>query len=163
MKDFEQIYRANVNIVYRYLFSLTRDPDLAEDLTSQTFLEAIRSIHRYRGESQLSTYLCGIARNLLRKEREKQSRRRECPLEDAKYLPSGETTEETVLAEMNRQEIYRRIRGLPPKLREVVCLRISGELSFKEIGAIMGESETWARVTFYRAKQRLVKGDERNA
>ena len=57
-----------------------------------------------------------------------------------------------------RQELFRRIHALPEKTREVVYLRLSGELPFSEIGAILGESETWARVTFYRAKQKLLEG-----
>ena len=161
--DFDNIYRANAEIVYRYLFSLSQDADLAEDLTSQTFLEAIRGIHHYRGDAALSTYLCGIAKNLLHKEWEKRKRRQEYPLEEAAHLADGLTPEEIVLASMERQDIYKRIHALPPRQREVVYLRLSGELSFKEIGVIMEESETWARVTFYRAKLALAKGGEGDA
>lgn len=161
--DFDQIYRANAETVYRYLFSLCRNEDLAEELTAQTFLEAIRSIHRYRGDGAVSTYLCGIAKNLLHKEWERRKRQQTYPLEVTANLTDGSTPESIVLASMEKQEIYRKIHGLPPKQREVVYLRLSGELSFKEIGMIMGESETWARVTFYRAKEALVKGGEGDA
>ena len=161
--DFEQIYRSNVDIIYRYLFSLSQDADLAEDLTSQTFLEAIRGIHHYRGDAALSTYLCGIAKNLLYKEWEKRKRRQEYPLEEAEHLTHESTPEDVVLASLERQDMYKRIHALPIRQREVVYLRLSGELSFKEIGVIMEESETWARVTFYRAKLDLAKGGDENA
>lgn len=122
MTDFDRAYRENAELVYRYVFSLTRNADLAEEVTQQTFYEAIRHPGNYRGEAALSTYLCGIAGNLMKK------------------------------------ELFRRIHALPEKTREVVYLRLSGELPFSEIGAILGESETWARVTFYRAKQKLLEG-----
>ena len=87
MSDFEQVYRENADIVYRYLFSLSHDRDLSEDLTQQTFCEALRHSGKYRGESAMSTYLCGIAKNLLRREWARQARRRHVPLEEAEDLP----------------------------------------------------------------------------
>ena len=113
MTDFDRAYRENAELVYRYVFSLTRNADLAEEVTQQTFYEAIRHPGNYRGEAALSTYLCGIAGNLMKKEFSRRAK---------------------------------------------VYLRLSGELPFSEIGAILGESETWARVTFYRAKQKLLEG-----
>lgn len=157
--DFDEIYRANAALVYRYLFSLSQDPDLSEELTQQTFYEAIRRPDRFRGDAALSTYLCGIAKNLLRHERQSRARRREQPLEEAEALPSGTGSEEEALARLQRQELFRRIHALPEQQREVVYLRLSGELSFAEIGAVLGRSENWARVTFYRAKCAL-KGDD---
>ncbi|MGM9661932.1 MAG: RNA polymerase sigma factor [Oscillospiraceae bacterium] len=157
--DFDEIYRTHAALVYRYLFSLSQDPDLSEELTQQTFYEAIRHPGRYRGEAALSTYLCGIAKNLLRHERQTQARRRERPLEEAEELPSPGGGEEEAVERLQRQALFQRIHELPEQQREVVYLRLSGELSFAEIGAILGRSETWARVTFYRAKCAL-KGDD---
>ena len=68
------------------------------------------------------------------------------------------SAEDAAMGNLSRQELFRRIHALPEKTREVVYLRLSGELPFSEIGAILGESETWARVTFYRAKQKLLEG-----
>lgn len=68
MTDFDRAYRENAELVYRYVFSLTRNADLAEEVTQQTFYEAIRHPGNYRGEAALSTYLCGIAGNLMKKE-----------------------------------------------------------------------------------------------
>lgn len=158
MLDFDSIYRENVDIVYRYLFSLSHDTDLAEELTQQTFYEAIRTSGKYRGDAALSTYLCGIARNLLNKEWQRQAKQRHQPLETIEEAASQNCTETDVVTALSRNELFHRIHQLPEKMREVIYLRLSGELSFSEIGEIMGESETWARVTFYRAKQKLKEG-----
>lgn len=136
VSNFEQVYRENADIVYRYLFSLSHDRDLSEDLTQQTFCEALRHSGKYRGESAMSTYLCGIAKN----------------------LPAPESAEGSALENLRRQALFQRIHALPERMREVVYLRLAGDLPFAEIGAILGESETWARVTFYRAKEKLKEG-----
>ena len=159
VREFDAIYRENADIVYRYLFSLTHDAHLAEELTQQTFYEAVRNAGKYRGESALSTYLCGIAKNLMRRELARRRKRGEVPLDQAAELPAPEDTEAAALEKAARAELFRRIHSLPTLSREVVYLRLAGELSFAEIGGILGRSENWARVTFYRAKL-LLKGDE---
>ena len=156
--DFDTIYRENAEIVYRYLFSLCCDAHLAEEVTAQTFYEAIRSAGKYRGEAALSTWLCAIGRRLLQKEWQRQNKNQSVPLEEVDHLPAAEGTEDAAMERVGRAELFRRIHALEPRSREVVYLRLSGELSFAAIGEILGESETWARVTFYRAKQKLMKG-----
>ena len=154
MTDFDRAYRENAEIVYRYVFSLTRNADLAEEVTQQTFYEALRHPGNYRGDAALSTYLCGIAGNLMKKELARRAKENHVPIED---MVDG-SAEDAAMGNLNRQDLFRRIHALPERTREVVYLRLSGELPFSEIGAILGESETWARVTFYRAKQKLMEG-----
>ena len=158
MTDFDRAYRENAEIVYRYVFSLTRNVDLAEEVTQQTFYEALRHPENYRGGAALSTYLCGIAGNLMKKELARRAKENHVPIEDMADLPGNGSAEDTAVGNLNRQDLFRRIHALPERTREVVYLRLSGELPFSEIGAILGESETWARVTFYRAKQKLMEG-----
>lgn len=158
MTELDRIYRENAELVYRYVFSLSRDADLAEEVTQQTFYEVLRHPGNYRGEAAVSTYLCGIAGRLMKKEHSRRAREWHVPLEAVTDLPGTASTEEAALGSLSRQELFRRIHSLPEKTREVVYLRLSGELPFGEIGAILGESETWARVTFYRAKQKLMEG-----
>ena len=158
MTDFDRAYRENAEIVYRYVFSLTRNADLAEEVTQQTFYEALRHPENYRGDAALSTYLCGIAGNLMKKELARRAKENHVPIEDMADLPGDGSAEDTAVGNLNRQDLFRRIHALPERTREVVYLRLSGELPFSEIGAILGESETWARVTFYRAKQKLMEG-----
>lgn len=158
MQDFDRIYQENGDIVYRYLFSITHDADLAEELTQQTFCEAIAHPGKYRGDAALSSYLCGIAKNLAKKEFSRRAKHDHVPLEDVRDGPATASAEEEVSGKLRRRELFQRIHELPEQMREVVYLRLAGELSFREIGAILGKTENWARVTFYRAKQKLMEG-----
>ena len=161
MEQFDRLYRECADIVYRYLFSLTRDQDLSEELTQQTFYEALRQAGKYRGDAAPSTYLCGIAKNLLKKELTHRAKGAHIPLEEAESLLRGPSAEDSAMEQDRRAALFRRIHDLPERMREVVYLRLAGELPFGEIGAILGESENWARVTFYRAKQKLMEGEDR--
>ncbi len=161
MQNFDSIYRENAEIVYRYIFSLSQDSELAEEVTQQTFYETLRHADNYRGESSVSTYLCGVAGKLLKKELSRRNRNSHLPLDDAENIPSSQNTESSVSGTLSRADLFQRIHDLPETMREVVYIRLSGELSFREIGEILGHSENWARVTFYRAKQKLMEGDDR--
>ena len=151
MQPMEELYQRYARTVYRYLLSFTRDGDLAEELTQETFYQAIRTSEKFDGSCQVSTWLCGIARHVL------QTHRRKHPVtEDVDALellvPSAE---QTVLAEENRLALLKTLHTLPEPGREVTYLRLFGGLSFREIGAVLGRTENWARVTYYRAKERL--------
>lgn len=156
MWDFDKIYRENTDLVSRYLFSMTHDADLSEELTQQTFCAALYHPGNFRGESALSTYLCGIAKNLMKREFARREKARCVPLKEAVPDPTVRSVETQVIETAGN--LFARIHRLPDNMREVVYLRLAGELSFCEIGSILGRSETWARVTFYRAKQKLMEG-----
>jgi RNA polymerase sigma-70 factor (ECF subfamily) len=149
----EEIYQQYAQTVYRYLLSLTRDADLAEELTQETFYQAIRSIDRFDGSCKLSTWLCAIAKRVLFSWRRKHPVQEELA-EDAGLMSSAEAE---VLQQQGRMELLRQIHGLPEPGREVMYLRIFGGLSFAEIGQVLGKSENWARVTYYRVKEKLRK------
>ena len=150
--DWEKIYLQNADLVYRFLLSRCHDKYLAEDLTSETFLQAHRCQNRYNGACKLSVWLCQIGKHLLYQHYEKQRRQEEITEEGTD--PSAENM---VFSRIHTESLYRQIHGLPEPMREVVYLRITGELSFAAIGEILGKSENWARVTFYRAKLILQK------
>ncbi len=149
----EEIYRNYADTVYRYLLAQTRDEDVAEDLTQETFVQAIRCIGKYDGTCRLSTWLCAIAKNQwlvwLRKHPPA------VPLEDAE--PEAASAESEVLEQTERMELLKLLHACPEPYRETIYLRIYGNLSFAQIGEIMGKTENWARVTFYRGKERLRK------
>lgn len=153
MQPMEEIYQQYARTVYRYLLGLTRDGDLAEELTQETFYQAIRTSERFDGSCQVSTWLCGIARHVLQTHRRKHPAMEDM---DEVELPAP-SAEQTVLAEAERLSLLKRLHALPEPGREVVYLRLFGNLSFREIGAVLGKTENWARVTFYRAKERLRK------
>ena len=155
----EEVYRQYARVVYRYLLGLTRDEDLAEELTQETFYQAVRTSEKYDGTAQVSTWLCGIAKNVLRTHRRKHPATEDI---DEVSLPAP-SAEAAVLAQEERLALLRRVHALPDPGREVVYLRLYGGLSFQEIGAVLGRTENWARVTFYRAKERLRKDVERDA
>ena len=154
MKDMDEVYRNHSKMIYHYLLTKVRDPVLAEELTQETFFRAIQSIHRYDGSCKITTWLCQIANHIWLQE---QSKRKFQELDEEMPSP-GHGPETQVIASDQRVHLYRLIRRLEEPAREVMYLRLSGELSFKEIGELMGQSETWARVTFYRAKQKVMKG-----
>lgn len=156
MDDMEQIYQQHAQTVYKFLLSQTHGQDLAEELTQETFYQAVRSIGRFDGSCKVSVWLCQIAKHLwyhhLRKHR------REGPMpEDIPEVPAP-SAEAGLLEREGRLDLLRQIHTLPPDAREVVYLRAFGGLSFREIGDVLGKTETWARVTFYRSKEKLRNG-----
>ena len=156
MDDMNAIYRQHAQTVYKFLLSQTRDPGLAEELTQETFYQAVRSIDRFDGKCKVSVWLCQIAKHLWYQQLRKQ--KREVPLsEEGVDVPLPSAEEET-LDRAGRLELLRQVHSLPEPCREVVYLRAFGGLSFREIGDVLGKTETWARVTFYRSKEKLRNG-----
>ncbi len=156
MDRMDDIYRQYAQTVYKFLLSHTHDPDLAEELTQETFYQAVRSIDRFDGGCKLSVWLCQIAKHLWYQHLRKH--RRESPVpEETAELP-GPSAEEGVLEREDHLALLRQIHTLPAESREVVYLRAFGGLTFREIGDVTGHTETWARVTFYRSKEKLRNG-----
>ncbi len=153
----EEIYRQNVKIVYHYLYSMCKDTSLAEELTQETFLQAFKSYESYDGSCKLSTWLCQIAKHLLYQTWEK--RRKEIPVEwDEESLPeSRRDVEQDVLMKIELEDVLKDLQELPSAMREVICLRAISDLSYREIGQMLGKSENWARVNFYRGKELLLR------
>lgn len=155
MDAIEKAYLQHAKDVYRYLLSLSHDEDLAEDLTQETFFRAMGTIGHYDGSCKLSVWLCQIGKHLWYQWLEKHSKRQQVELTET--LPGDGPPERTVLLHMDKTTLYQAIHALPEPMREVVHMRLTGEFSFAEIGKILGKSEDWARVTFYRAKKRLME------
>ena len=158
MTDLDLIYRQYADTVYRFLLAKTGSSDLAEELTQETFFRAVGSIGRFDGSCQISTWLCGIAGNVLRTHYKKH--RREYPVDEIPESGSGSaavSAEETVMENTGQERILAAMHALPEPGREIMHLRILGGLSFRQIGAVLGQTETWARVNYYRAKQGLIK------
>lgn len=157
MQDMERLYLEHAKTVYRYIVSLCRDPALAEDITQETFCRALRCIHTYNGACKVSVWLCQIAKHIWYQELEKRKKGRPEPL-DSEILSTEETPEKAILSSEERLLFFKALHRLEESVREVVYLRLTGEFSFREIGEILGREESWARVAFYRAKQRIMKG-----
>lgn len=156
MKDMEQIYEKYMPQVYKYLFSLCHNTHLTEELTQETFYQAMKSIDNFRGDCKLYVWLCQIAKRLWYKELKKEAR--EKPSELTEEIPAVEQNPEvSVIQKVEVIEMYKILHTFEEPLREVMYLRLNGNFSFKEIGEILSRDENWARVTFYRGKQRIRK------
>lgn len=157
----EELYEQNAKIVFHFLCSQCHDEGLAEELTQETFLQAYKSLERYDGSCKVSTWLCQIAKHLYYQYLQKHNREIPAEIEEEQII-SREDTERQVLSKLELLDVLKEMQKLPDKMREVMYLRISGDLSFKEIGEIMGKSENWARVNFYRGKEKLLERKGKN-
>ena len=158
MQNMEQIYKEYFETVNKYLFCLTHNSDISEELTQETFYRAVKKIDTYKGECKMSVWLCQIAKNLWYD----QCRKNKKVINLEEELFSGQaidTTEEKVIENDAKISLYKKMQNLDEKTREVMYLRITGELSFKEIGAVLNKTENWARVIFYRGKNKLKEVD----
>ncbi|MEE1101279.1 MAG: sigma-70 family RNA polymerase sigma factor [Agathobacter sp.] len=151
-----EIYQQYANSVYRFLLSKTRNEDIAEELTQETFYQAIRSINKFDGSCKLSTWLFGIAKN----QYFNYSRKNPILQDVSEYeekLKSNENVDEKIISSFERVDMIRALHECKEPYREVLYQRIFGNLSFREIGDVLGKSENWARVTYYRGKEQLKK------
>ena len=158
MLSVEELYKEHAQMIYRYLYSLTQNSDLAEELTQETFYQAIRTIKNYREDCKISTWLCSIAKNVWRSYLRKHPRTD--ILQESEKSP--DSVESVVLASLDKVQLLKLIYTLDASTKDVVYLRLFGDLSFKEIGEVLGKTENWARVTFYRGKEKLRKELELN-
>lgn len=154
MTKLEEAYQLYFNKVYRFLLSLSGSSHLAEDLTQETFLKAFLNQQTYRETGNMSAWLCTIAKNLWLNE----CRRHKYEAELDTDLPDPSASPESALAEKEqRRKLRNAIMELPEDYRDIVLLHIYSDVTLKEIAASKGKSESWGKVTYYRAKQMLVR------
>ena len=161
MTEFESIYRSYFKDVYSYIRRLSRDEHVAEEITSETFLRAMGSIGRFRGECDVRVWLCQIAKNCYYSYLKKAGRTES--LEDP-ALPEvpvqGESVEEQLVGHDEAERVRRVLHGIPEPYKEVFLWRVFAELSFRQIGQIFGKSENWACVTYHRARNMIRERSE---
>lgn len=147
--DMEIVYQKYSRLVYGFLYSHTHNTEWSEEMTQETFLKASMSISRYDASCKLSVWLCQIAKHILWQELRKKNRFKTVELTDDLPDVSISDGETFVIHQENKIELYQAIHHLSEQEREVVLYRISGELSFREIGEIVGKSENWCRTVFF--------------
>ena len=158
MKQMEELYINYAKTVHKYLICLTNDVNIAEDLTQETFYQASKTIKNVKGECKVSVWLCQIAKYSWYKHLEKNKKYNCDSYEDISFEIVGyQNLELDLLKNEDKMELFKKIHLLDSQSKEIIFLRISGELSFREIGDIFNKSENWARVSFYRAKQKLLE------
>ena len=159
MQDIEKIYKEYFETVNKYLFCLTHNNDISEELTQETFYKAVNKIDTYKGECKMSVWLCQIAKNLWYDYCRKNKKFVNTKEEDLLNVQAINTLEEQIILNDEKILLYKKMQCLDEKAREVLYLRLTGELSFREIGIILNRTENWARITFYRAKNQLKEVD----
>lgn len=150
----DKIYKEHAQTVYAFLLIRCKDEHLAEELTQETFYQAMKSIDSFQGNSQISTWLCAIAKNVwstyLKKKKD------EVLVEDIDLF--GENLlEKKVFTQMETMNVLEAIHHLGEPMKEIMYLRLIGDLSYRQIGDIFHQSENWARVNYFRAKQTVIK------
>jgi len=158
MQDMEQIYTQYFETVNKYLFCLTHNNDISEELTQETFYKAIKGIKKFNNEYKVSTWLCKIAKNTWIDYLRKEKKQKIVSIDDENSIEKiifEKSFENSIDDKSEIISLYKYIHELEEDTREVFYLRLKGEFSFKEIGEILNKSEDWARLTFYRGKIKL--------
>ena len=151
--DYEKLYNSYYMQVYSYAVALTKNPEQAEEIAQHTFVKALSSKAGYKGKSSELTWLCSIAKNLYYDEM--RNSQRIADISEISELPSDENVERAVADSDMAFRIHLVLHRLDEPYKEVFQLRVFGELSFAQIATIFGKTETWARVTYHRAKLKI--------
>ncbi len=155
-REFDEIYRLYAADVYHFILKLSQNETLAMDILQDTMLKAITSIDKFKGECSMKTYLCTIARNEYYNHI-KRADHRNLPLDSAQNAEDEEPLEHRISDKMQAMQIHRVLHCLDEPYKEVFTLRVFAELKFSDIGSLFGKSENWARVTFFRAKAKIIQ------
>lgn len=147
--DLERLYQEYFSIVYKYVFSISKDHLTAEEITQETFFRALKKIDEFRGESSIRVWLCQIAKNTYFDLVKQQKRFIELPDE---YDGRQGNAEDDYIVKADGKAAHRILHRLPEPYKEVFSLRAFGELSFSDIGELFSKTDSWARVTFHRAR-----------
>ena len=155
MADFEKLFQEYKGFIYKYLLKLCRDESLAEELTQETFFRAYMNMSTLRDESKISVWLCQIAKNTYFAWYNAQ--KKHVKLEASMEIKGSVDVEQQFVDKELSEKALACLHKLDEPYKEVFMLAVLGQVSLKDISRIFGKSESWARVTFYRAKQKLAE------
>ena len=151
--DYEKLYNAYYMQVYSFVVYLSKNRELAEEITQNTFFKALSTSAKYNGQSDELTWLCSIAKNLYFDELKKN--KKHADINNIKDLPSDKSIEHSLCDSDSAFRIHTVLHNLEEPYKEVFQLRVFGELPFSQIALIFSKSESWARVTYHRAKIKI--------
>lgn len=161
MQDMNEIYNKYSSIVYKYVFCLTGKEDITEEIVQETFLVAVKNINKFRGDCKISTWLCQISKYIWYKKLKKSKKKQEISLTNFEdTLIIEESIEENLLEKESKIQLLKKIQALDEDARSVIYLRIFGNLEYSEIADIMNKTSNWARVIFFRGKQKLKEEED---
>lgn len=155
MQNIEKMYEKYSKIIYKYIFCLTKNHELSEEIVQDTFLVAVKNIDKFEGNSKLSTWLCAIAKNIYYKKLKKNKKIKNVAIDELNNVTSENFIEDIVCEKEKKLEIVKNIQKLDEETKNVMYLRIYAELSYEEIADVMGKTSSWARVIFFRGKEKL--------
>ncbi len=154
--DFEQIYQDYFRDVFLYLCSLAVNKDVAEEITQETFVKALKAINTFDGSKDIRAWLFTIARNTYYTFYNRQKIYADEKLSETAVGIQADFTEQFA-DEENAFLLHRFLHDMDEPYKEIFTLRVFGELPFEKIGVLFGKSSGWARVTFYRAKKQILE------
>lgn len=157
MSGFQDIYENYSKPVYRFLLSLTRKEEMAEELLQETFYRAFLHMDQYEGRSSLYTWLCQIGKNAWLKECRRKNFYSEKPIEELDLTLENSSPETIAIINHEYERVRKALMKLDEPYKDVFILHAYGEITLKEIAASYGKSESWARVTYFRAKQQILQ------
>ena len=161
--EFEQIYSTYFESVYRYIWKLSGDEHIAEEITSETFLKAMKSIEDFRGDCDMRVWICQIAKNTYYSYMQKSHRMVSVDeIEIQSITDSNAFIEEQIGIQEEIRQIRKILHMMSDPYKEVFMWRVFGEMSFKEIGALYGKTDNWACVTYHRARKMIQDRLEEN-
>lgn len=154
MTNFDQIYKAYFKDVYKYVLSLSKNAVVAEEITQETFFKALKNIDKFDGKCKLYVWLCQIAKNTYFSYSTKQKKTLSTTDKTQEYSDAIDI-ENLLVVKERAIEIHKILHELEEPYKEVFTLRVFGELSFLQIGNLFMKTESWARVTYHRAKKKI--------
>ena len=157
MSAFQKVYEKYAQSVYRFLLSLAGSEDLAEELLQETFYQAFQHIDQFEGRCNLYTWLCQIGKNAWIKECRRNRRYSDISWDNLTIPSNGPSLEERMISKDEYRRVRKAIQNLEDPYRDVFILHAIGGVKLKEVAGMYGKSESWARVTYYRAKQRIAQ------
>ena len=162
--DFERLYDTYFNDVYLYILRLSGNEHLAEEITSDTFFKAMKSIDSFRGDCDVRVWLCQIAKNCYYSHVKKSNRTEHIDEAELQEIPDLSPSVAEVYVQRNEIELIQNIlHDIGEPYKEVFMWRVYAELSFKQIAQIFGKTENWACVTYHRARKKILERlEERN-
>lgn len=153
--DFEKLFRDYQDFIYKYLLRLTKSYTLAEEFTQETFFRAYMNRASLRNKEKVAVWLCQIAKNIYFSWYNEHKKMQ--PLDEVVGTEKVDAIEEAYVNKEHFERLIIYLHQLEEPYKEVFMLAVFGQVSLKEISQLFGKSESWARVSFYRAKQKLIE------
>lgn len=150
--DFGDVYEKYFRDVYLFILAISKSADVAEEITQATFFKALKEYKNFKGDKYMKSWLCQIAKNLYV---DQMRKKKIFSLDEVKEAAAFTDIEESMIDKNDAISIYKILHCLEEPYKEVFTLRVLGELSFKEIADIFNKNDSWARVTYYRARIKI--------